>query len=348
MSNGKLSEVGTSFAAPHVTGIAALIAGSQSANNHNDLTLGTTDGKAHLGYKAIILNSARKRGAYGPSGVGNPYAQDHPDTRNQPSDQNYMEWNATGNFWHVLKSTNAPQETAGRWTPSNWTTTERTLQPAKHTESVTYNSIETTSPLDDEQGTGVADAERALIQYHGGDDKTKSGKTQVNASGTTNVSRYGWNIGGLARGNAMTPPYHEYLLNFDVKKGEMITATLVWDAILKETEAGGGAGDNKVELGDTYAHASADGKALFANFDLTIERKIYNNGGWTGTWEFVGTSSAAAGEAGDNVEHLHVPAPVDGKAEDYRITAELKKESLDKTKPESYAIAWWIAPKPPV
>ncbi len=152
---------GTSYSAPHVTGIAALL--QQGTPTTPGLELGTAGQSNHLAIKAIIMNSARKRNIVTPED-GYPYASDY--SGNQVSDGNYL--NGT-NFRSGSYAT-APKTT--EWTPSEW--------------SYANGVFTTQAPLDDEVGAGVADARRALIQLDGG----RQGPGQVGV--------IGWDIGALA------------------------------------------------------------------------------------------------------------------------------------------------------
>src|SRR5690606_27710999 len=77
----------TSYAAPHVTGVAALL--EEGTENTAGLTLGGTGNHNHLGIKAVILNSARKRFINEPENEY-PFAEDHGTTDMQASDGNYL------------------------------------------------------------------------------------------------------------------------------------------------------------------------------------------------------------------------------------------------------------------
>ncbi len=323
MTNGTVSLSGTSFAAPHVTGIAALIAQRAAANN--ELALGGVSTEAapkfnHLAYKAIILNSARKRLINGPKN-GAALAEDNGGTSSQPSDLNYLK---TVDDKPALNDAADPTKTA-EWTPANWS--------LENIPTKAYKKLVATSPLDDEQGTGVADAERALIQYHGGEGRNQSGKQ---ARG--NVGRIGWNTDRLKLGSGGTPATHEYTLNFAVKKGDMITTTLAWDQLFQELEGNVTANpDGEVELNDAYtpptgAPAGSDG---MSDFNLRIEYKGVS----------VAESKAPVGllSKGDTVEHLHFPAPEDGNAADYKIVVELKQHGAGAGKDYNYSLAWWAS-----
>jgi hypothetical protein len=144
-----LGNTGTSFAAPHVAGIAALV--QKGTEQHAGLSLGTTLDN-HLAVKAIILNSARKRFISSPENTKQS-AEDFPGTGAEASDDNYL--NADG----TLRTGGVTPKTHD-WTPSQWNVSN---------DGGNFPLFTAQRPLDDEQGVGLADAERALIQLDGGE-----------------------------------------------------------------------------------------------------------------------------------------------------------------------------------
>lgn len=131
---------GTSFAAPHVAGAAALV--QQYANDHP-----TVDALNHRGIKALIMNSARKRYVTRPE-VASPVSFDAsaPDAT---YDKDYL--SCTPNCT-IASLASAPLTQS--WTPSGWA----------------YNGTKLTisKPLDDEQGVGFLDATRVIINQAAG------------------------------------------------------------------------------------------------------------------------------------------------------------------------------------
>ena len=77
------------------------------------------------------------------------------------------------------------------WTPSSWI--------------YSGNVFSTLRPLDDELGTGLVDAERALIQLDGGKQNANTGVTPI-----------GWNIDTISSG------HQDYGLNFAVTTGQFL------------------------------------------------------------------------------------------------------------------------------
>jgi hypothetical protein len=211
---------GTSFAAPHVSGIVALL--QKGTENTAGLALGTAGNKNHLAIKAITMNSARKRKISGPE---NSYNQlfDNANTGLEASDGNYLQGNSFRNGSDVT----APY--TSEWTPSRWT----------------YNAgvFGTTRPLDDELGTGLVDAERALIQLDGG---------KQNAN--TPVTPIGWNMDSIASG------HQDYGLDFAIAPGQFLTTTLAWDRLVTRTDDG----DGIFDFNDSFVHNS------LADLDLKV------------------------------------------------------------------------------
>lgn len=128
---------GTSFAAPRVAATALLLKDNGFPVCCQFL----------YAWKAILLNSARKRKITGENQV-NAESFDHESTGKQESDFDYL-----------LPPGGRKDKTAA-WTPSNWR----------------YNGavFETDSPLDDEQGTGLLDISRAILQMGGSGNLTST------------------------------------------------------------------------------------------------------------------------------------------------------------------------------
>ena len=195
------SLIGTSFAAPHVAGTAAVL-----------MELGVEQWGAplsRLATKALILNAARKRAIAGPQ-LGASQSFDYAAS-NAARDRNYLTAGDTA-F--------APGDTAlttQAWNPTAW--------------SHNGTTFSTTRPLDDEQGVGLLDTSRSVINLLGG----------RQSPGT--VSGIGWDIGTLSPAATAT-----YELAQAIPAGNFLTATLVWDRIIAEDDA-----DNTIELLDIYS-----------------------------------------------------------------------------------------------
>lgn len=191
IGNGFINQTGTSHAAPHVAGISALLVEA-------GLSLPGPALRSHLAHKAIILNSARKRGI-NPPDAGNALAFDSLSTASQPSDGDYLQADGT-----LRPGTSGSAARTSAWTPSSW--------------EYANGLFLTSRPLDDELGAGVADARRALLQHAGGEQPPGD------------VAAIGWNRDCLASGS------HSYTLSDPVPAGEFLTATLTWDRAVDSTD----------------------------------------------------------------------------------------------------------------
>jgi len=289
-----IDQAGTSFAAPHVTGVVALLA-------EEGLTMGTGTDENRLAQRAIIMNSARKRHINTPDATESD-VRDNAATGNEAADDDYL--TAAGTIRQkvgVIPKTD-------QWTPSAW-------------DSPDGKKLTVTDPLDDELGTGALDARRALIQHAGGEQKEK----HFSLAG---IDPIGWNR------TFLNPDFGNdiYEFNFGVKAGTFVTATLVWDRPVLETDGGTTlcdptagplpAGCGVVNPADTYAYGP------LPDFDLFI----YKNG----------TLWAESKQAGVNtVEHLHFALPENGNPFEYSIQVDLKGTGTTNI---DYALAWWTHP----
>ncbi|MDX2116323.1 MAG: S8 family serine peptidase [Planctomycetota bacterium] len=288
---------GTSFAAPHVTGIASLL-----------MQRGGAAGRQHEAIKAIILNSARKRFVNG-ANPGNASALDNAGSGNQASDLNYLAGAGFANPNNAVQGVD--------WTPTQW--------------NFAGGKFTATLPLDDELGTGVADAARALDQLDAGE----------HAAGR--VPLVGWSRGSFGAPNGDNPPNVssiDYALDRQLTAGTFLTATLCWDRLVQETDANR-PGDpdfqppipaseaGLVDEGDTYSF-----KAM-ANLDLLILRRDPANP--NAFIEYAESISVV-----DNVEHLHIPITAAG---DYTIRVRwTNAEGAVGATP--FALAWHTVPAP--
>lgn len=245
---------GTSFASPHVTGIAALL--EAGTNQTGGLVLGL-GGTRHLATKAIILNSARKRFTVAPENSVNLDIRDNDNTNGQAADADYL----NGGLLRDGDYNTAPKTPS--WTPSEWDY------------DATDNFFVTIDPLDDELGTGIADAERALIQLDGG--KQTPG----------NVSRIGWDTNAVAPGN-----FTEYVLNLGVDKGDFITITLDWDRLIARTDDG----DGKVDYADTFDVGTVPDLDLLLMYDGEV---FAQSSSFTNNVEHLHVPFMEDGDAGD-------------------------------------------------
>ncbi len=281
IDSGTLSSSGTSFAAPHVTGTVALLVDA-------GLSLPGPAMRNRLAHKAIILNSARKRFLNAPKAEGGG-AQDLAATGAEESDYDYL--TPEGDL-RLGATQQAGIPKTDLWTPTQWD----------------YDGIRfrTFRPLDDELGTGVLDAERALVQHNAGE------------QGPGLIDPVGWNRD--ATSNALADDVYE--LDFLIPEGMFITATLTWDRRVTEAD-----GDGVVEGADTYSNTGG-GSASVQDLDLEIFR--LDNGMPVLVAQSVGVGGAGIGE---NVEHLHVPVPENGHYE-------IHVRNLDPVLTD-YGLAWW-------
>ena len=263
---------GTSFAAPHVSGVAGLIDQLEGGG-----------GLAAPVSKAIILNSARKRHIAGENAI-NGVSRDHANSGAQTSDVNYLN---AGMF--TMQDMDTPR--TRDWTPSKWS----------------YDGLvfETTHPLDDEQGTGIVDAMRAIRQYQAGEHEPGQ------------VPTTGWSNNGFEQGSSDAK---SYVFDRELTEGEFLTVTLAWNREIDEVDPNG-ATVGEVNPADTY-----DVYGL-ANMSLAVQLK---NG--AGAWNDYALSKSLL----DNVEHLHIPIMADGE---YRI---LVMPDAAFGRSSAYALAWLV------
>jgi subtilisin family serine protease len=284
---------GTSFATPHVTGVAAMLA-------EKGLTMGTGDSRNRLAQRAIIMNSTRKRFINVPD-KHDTDIRDETDFANGSNDGNYLDGAVIRANSSSVAATALPLK-AGRtdeWTPKEWSTNAA-------------GRLTVTKPLDDEMGTGMLDAKRALIQLAGGEQEEKG----ENPAG---VGPIGYNKESLSPDGA--PDIYEF--NFPIVAGSFITATLAWERPVIEHNVTPELINGIVNPSDTYTYGA------LPNFDLFIYKG-------TEIWaESIGTL--------DTVEHLHFPVPSDGNAFDYSLRVDLLGAG---TVPLNYALAWWTVPEP--
>lgn len=286
IGDGFTSQNGTSFAAPHVTGTAALLM-------EKGLGLFGYASRNHLAIKALILNSARKRFNVVPD---NAMASSLDSAAASATfDKDYLK---TSMGVQSINDAAAPAN-ATEWTPSAWT--------------ITGGKFSTTKPLDDEQGVGFLDVNRALINMGGGEYEPGL------------VGPVGWDRSATFPGEP--PANNRYAINQVLGKGAFITATLCWDRLITEIEQGQTAAnpmsDGNVEDGDTYAFST------LTNLDLRILDKT-------------NTIIAESISTTDNVEHLHFPVPALGMPGDYKIEVAF----IGGTAFTNFGLAWWTVPEP--
>jgi hypothetical protein len=247
-------ESGTSFAAPHVAGAAALLV---DYNTHHP----TADALNHLGIKAVIMNSARKRNIVAPE-VLSPVSYDSA-AADASFDKDYLNCGMSG---CTIANPGTARLTSA-WTPSAWT--------------FDGTKFSTPKPLDDEQGVGFLDADRAIINLAGGN----------LAPGP--VAGIGWDQTTIQTSDAAA--LHTYMLNQTIAAGSFLTATLAWDRVVTE-----GDGNGIVNDSDNYSLGE------LANLDLRVL-----NAANQVVAESVSTT--------DNIQHLHVPLAANGAPGSYKL-----------------------------
>ena len=250
---GGYSSLGTSFASPHVAGAAALLT---DYNTHHP----TADPLDHRGIKAINPNSARKRNISIPETLSAMSLDSAGPALS--FDKDYLICGTS--------CTIANPGTAGltqSWTPAAW--------------SFDGTKLSVSKPLDDEQGVGFLDADRAIINLAGGNHDPGY------------VSGIGWDQSTISP--ADSPSTHTYALHQTLAAGSFLTATLTWDRVVSELD-----GNGTVNANDIYSLGE------LANLDL----RVLNASNQT-IAESVSTT--------DNVEHLHFPLPTGGHPDDYKL-----------------------------
>ena len=276
------SDNGTSFAAPHVTGIVALLVQA-------GLTLPGPTFNNRLVHKAVILNSARKRFINSPRAEF-AFARDNGSTGNQESDYDYL----AGGTLRTGHSGDAGLPKTAEWTPTEWTYAD--------------DQFTTPRPLDDELGTGVADADRAVYQY-------KAGRC---APGT--VTPIGWDLNGV--GDSL-PNTWEYTTNTSLAPGSFITITLTWDRLIVEED-----GDGFIEGDDHYSNAT--------DYLPNLNLRVYSIESGKLVASSLGIGNSLDGQ---NVEHLHIPVLTAGHYK-FRISVD-----AGASRYTPYAVAWWTTPE---
>jgi hypothetical protein len=298
ISDGTYTSSGDSFSAPMVSGAVALLL---------DYAGGPFSGVGIFGgpqwsstVRAIILNSARKRFISGLNAT-NGVSKDNLATANQESDYDYLDGPSLR-----IGGTGSGRKTED-WTPANWS-------------KAADGPFLTTRPLDDEQGAGLLDVQRALTQMAG------PGGSGHKPPGL--VPAIGWDI------SSVVPPgegasVQEYLLDLPITNLTFITATLCWSRVVYETDANfhpqrPPAADcpidsalTQVDEGDTYSPTS------LSHLNLNIY--------------YGATLLAQSASPVDNLQHLHVPVPADGTNGEYRLEVEWVGGSA-----VHYSLAWWV------
>lgn len=163
----------------------------------------------------------RKRLINGPENA-HAISLDDAFTSRQQQDADYLD---AGGELRANASTGTAGE-AGRtagWTPATWS-------------SDADKVLTVTNPLDDEQGVGILDAQRAIYQHQAG--KQAPG----------NVNKIGWDLNQAS----LLDSTKSYRINQELKKGQFLTVTLAWDRITRELQESGAEGNNIVEANDIY------------------------------------------------------------------------------------------------
>jgi hypothetical protein len=298
ISDGFIPSTGTSFAAPQVTGTAALLA-------QNGLLPGSI--LFPRAAKAIILNSARKRFITGEN-IANAISKDNASTAIQEADYDYLD----GANLRTGGSSSGPK--TENWTPAIWSKTAS-------------GPFIATAPLDDEQGVGVLDVTRAVVQMNG------PGFTGLRPPGP--VPPISWSLSSVS--DVPGEQVKEYSLNFPVTKDSFVTATLVWERMVNETDPGSPPPPpgitcppetqlGQVDLGDTYSDLPPPNPSL-----SQINLRIYRS---TPTGPVLIASSQSTV---DNLQHLHIPVPADGAPNEYVIRVEHVSGPGAQ-----FGLAWWV------
>jgi len=149
ISNGTLNNTGTSFAAPQATGVASMLV-------EEGLSLGDGISGDRMAVRAIMMNSARKRGIGGTNAANASILDNAGTVSGTGDDGDYL----LGGKLRPGGNTNNTAPATASWTPEQWSITGG-------------RNLVTLSPLDDELGTGALDAVRALEQHAAGEQNEK-------------------------------------------------------------------------------------------------------------------------------------------------------------------------------
>ncbi len=299
VGDGEHTNTGSSFAAPQVAGAAALL------HSHG---LGVLGPGFPYAAKAIILNAARKRHIAG-SNSANSTSLDLSVTFNGDSD--YLDGAVLRN------GASGSSPTTDAWTPEAWE------KPAGAPLIVTH-------PLDDEQGVGLLDVGRALIQMNG------QGTSGFAPPGT--IDSLGWSVAEVSS----AAPKQTYTFNVSVLPGVFLTATLCWNRRVTEQDAA-----YVPPAGSNWPPPSApfqvDRKDIYTVSDTlnppppmppphlkNLDLKIYRVGGPAPV--LVASSQSTE----ENVEHLHIPLTTAGQ---YAIEVSMVDPDVEGA---HFALAWWL------
>jgi len=274
-NNAETLKVGTSFAAPYVTGTVALLqeyADERILNSGNPLQW-NPNARRHEVMKAVLMNSADKLiddGTVILNGNAIPEGKLLGMSRTvlKKNGDNWFDSNAYREFDDFFQE----------FVPDDDT------------------------PLDEEMGAGHLNAKRALQQFLPGEQEMSGARNTAVEDYADPVSTIGWDYGTISGehpDNPATFPLNRYLIDGTLEAGDFISIVLGWDR--KVEFANDADMDGEFDINDTFA----DGD--LTNLDLYLAPK--------GTNDIGDDVMLISESEDSSIEHIFAEIPFDGEWE---------------------------------